>query len=63
MTPPKTNPDKQSTIIRIHNQVAEKLKAAHAKHIGKTGKVISLVDFADQVILAGLKSVNKKSKY
>ena len=57
MSPRKTNPDKKSATIRVHNLVIKKLQAAHPQFIAKTKKVINFTDFADLVIRAGLKSL------
>jgi len=57
MSSRKTNPAKQSSTIRVHNLVIERLQAAHPRYIAKMKKVISFTDFADTVLLAGLKSL------
>ena len=58
----KSDPNKQGMSLRIHQPTIDNLRIEHPKHIAKTGKMISFIDFLDKVIAAGLKSI-KKAKY
>lgn len=60
MSPSKANPDKKTAVLGVYKSTIERLKAAHAEHIGRTGKVSSLVEFTTEIIESGLKTISKK---
>lgn len=43
--------------MRVRPATKEKLSKAHAKRVGKTGKATALVNFTNEIIEAGLKSL------
>ena len=48
--------------LRVGEQVHKRLQAGHAEKIGRTGRVISLREFTEEVIEAGLKVAKKRKK-
>jgi len=59
MTTPTT---KKAATLSIHHDIAGSLEQARINHISRTRKNISRVDFADLVIAAGLKTLQRKKK-
>jgi len=51
---------KEDTYLRVTKQTYEQLKKALAAEIGRRGEVITLKDFAGQVITAGIAATKKK---
>ena len=54
----------QTITIKIYKETHDRLKQAHIKNIGRRKKVVSFVQFCDEVIRAGLrKAKNGKKEY
>ncbi len=48
------------THVRIPKETYDLLTKAQAQHIGHIGKVISLIDWTDEVIRAGIETIEKQ---
>jgi hypothetical protein len=48
------------THVRIRKETYDLLTKAQARHIGHIGKVVSLIDYTDEVIHAGIEAIEKQ---
>lgn len=48
------------THIRIRKETYDLLTKMQAQHIGHIGKVVSLIDYTDEVIRAGIEAIEKQ---
>ena len=49
------------THIRVHKDTYDLLTKSQAQHIGRIGKVISLIDWTDEVIAAGIEALERQN--